>query len=253
MRSTVMVSIVACLAALVLSGCGNLKKDLEKAKSTIKELTAKNQSLNGELTKLKAEVAKLSQMAARLEEENQKLKSGAEALKKDLSKRSEEADQWKKERKKLREEVSKLKSENDKLTKELGSLKEQSKSPLLSATKLPAASNSTGVGQHSQKAELNLPRELAPCDAVIAYIRAAANIARDYKGDQRTKLMEDLKAKYDSKLGEAPSAAQKAAETYTKEIVKAWDGTDEDAIFRVLKYRNAVLKACDKTPKESGM
>ena len=253
MKSKIMVWIVACLAIFVLSGCGNLKKDLEKAKSTIKELSTKNQSLNGELTKLKAESAKLSQMAARLEEENQKIKSEAEALKKDLSKGAEKADQWKKERKELREEVSKLKSENEKLTKELRSLKDESKGPVLSTAKLPTASSSTGVGQPTQKAELNIPRELAPCDAVIAYIRAAANIARDYKGDQRTKLMEDLKAKYDSKLGEAPSVAQKAAETYTKEIVKAWDGTDEDAIFRVLKYRNEVLKACGKTPKESGM
>jgi uncharacterized phage infection (PIP) family protein YhgE len=253
MRSKVMVSIVACLAVFVLSGCGNLKKDLEKAKSTIKELTSKNQSLNEELTKLKAEHAKLSQAAARLEGENKKLKSETEALKNDISKRSEKADQYKKERKELREQVSKLKTENQSLTKELRTLKEQAKDPLLSASKPPVTTGSTGMSQPTQKTELNIPRELAPCDAVIAYIRAAATVARDYKGDQRTKLMADLKAKYGSKLSEAPSAAQKAAETYTKEVAKAWDGTDEDAIFRVLKYRNEVLKACGKTPKETGM
>ena len=253
MRSKVMVSIVACVALFVLSGCGSLKKDLEKAKSTIKELTSKNQSLNEELTKLKAEHAKLSQSAAGLEDENKKLKSETDVLKKEISKRSEKADQYKKERKELREQVSKLKSENQSLTKELRTFKERAKDPLLSTSKPLAATSSTDIGQPTQKTELNIPRELAPCDAVIAYIRAAATVARDYKGDQRAKLMADLKAKYGAKLSEAPSAAQKAAETYTKEIAKAWDGTDEDAIFRVLKYRNAVLKACGKSPKESGM
>jgi hypothetical protein len=144
------------------------------------------------------------------------------------------------------EEIASLKREKAHLTQEVEEFKKR-EAALTPPPKSPAVVPAE-VGPQSSKQ----PEGQSPCDAVVAFMNACEEIVRQQKGTERTQSLERAKQQFAPRMKGAPDKAIRAAESWVKEGTKFWDKSSDDAVFRLLQLRNAVLEACGKSPSGVG-
>jgi FtsZ-binding cell division protein ZapB len=249
-----------CFCALVTAGCGTCKQDLENAKKEIAAITAQKQELSTQVTRLDAEKAELTEESEKLRKSNLSLQADTERLKRSGARlRNEVADLKRKNEEAVRT-AEKLKAENAKLKKKIETLQEKitdlsSPRPDLAAPPAGKIGGSSpgkaglkpGIGKSKGKGEAG------PCDAVLGFMHKSAAAVRGLRGAERTKRLAAIKKEYAGKMKGAPAAAVKQARAWVAVLSEGWDKTGGgDMVLQLLTKRNAVLKACGKTPAEAG-
>ena len=94
--------------------------------------------------------------------------------------------------------------------------------------------------------------KLTPCDQVVKYMKAGANIIRTAMGPEKDQRLAQLKTAYQPKMAGAPEKAIKLADAYLDTLKKGWEKAGDDTVFKIIEARDAALKACGKTPADSG-
>jgi len=236
---TVLLSVVL----LMISGCG--RKELEDAKQQINNLTAENQKLT-ELT------ASLNKDKNQLNEQIKTLKDKNSSLQRDLDDVNRTRATLTDENKKSKDKIGMMEEELARLHKEQASHAEEIeeyKKRLAESTSMSKPSVPVpGPMRAGEKSEENL----SPCDATIAFMKASEPIIKQQKGNERTKALEELKKQFAPRMQKAPAKAVKAAEDWVKQAATFWDKSPDDAVYRLLQLRNAVLDACGKSPDTAG-
>jgi septal ring factor EnvC (AmiA/AmiB activator) len=235
--------ILMCLSLAILTSCETDKKNLEKAKAEISELTAKNQQLADVKGHLETDKSALTQEIAQLKDQNVALGAERDQLKNNISElvRKNEAIQKKSEQ--TDAEVTKLKKQKDELMAKIVDLNKKS---------TPNPDHVNKFGDSDKQTLLNQQSNLTPCDALIEYMRKCRSIVENYKGGERKSKLEETRISYAAKMTEAPVAGRKAAIEWVKELNRSWDRHPDDNAPRLVRFKNAALKACGKTAAEAG-
>lgn len=229
------------LPVILVSGCG-YKEDLEKARTRITQSDNENRELSNQIVGLKQENTKLNDQVAEGKKEIETLGLKADKLKKDntaleqrLTRLTADFDTCSLKNVQLTNELNTTKKEMDELRKRLSEL-----DPVKSEK--PVQPSATPSGEVATK-------ELSPCDSLIEFMRKSEQIIRSNKGQERKKLLEQLKSEYSQKWKGAPKVAIESAQSWVREMSRSWDKHDENTVFLLIKYRNSVLKACGKDPE----
>lgn len=260
---------VLCLALVFGAGCSRYQAELEQAKKEIVKLKAERDRLSEEVSKLQSEKNKLSR-------ELTELKTGYETLEAKAVRAEKAKKRLTKERDSLAKKNEQLQAESKALGKQLADLKKKNEelddrvkrsevARTGTASPEAIARESVPLVPRAEKKVLAESRErLSPlrerppeqprtaCDAIIDFMRKCQGIVRRSKGEERERLLQKLKDQYEKHVSNAPAGAWKSALEWAKELSKAWDKTGGDFVFVLLKKRNQVLKACNKTPEEAG-
>ncbi len=246
-------AIFLCLIVAVAYGCSTYKEDFEKAKGTISELEGKIRILTDKVDTLQKEIKNLQDESEKLSKEKAGLTIQTSRLQKDNTTLSENLAQLKKQSAKLEKTASELKKENEKLTQNNKDLKDE-------ISTLTRGRASTGESVKPRENLLGAPQPRpktdaarSPCDALVEYMRSCVAILRGASGEERTKRLQALRSEYMDKMRGAPAKAISEAEAWVTEAVRYLDTPADDSVFRVLVRRNAALKACGKSPEESGL
>jgi cell division protein FtsB len=231
---------------LMVSGCG-YKDELEGAKQQIEKLNFELKRLTDETSRLKQETNRLSEESKILSEKNARIQRDLDDLNKAKAALSSENKELQRRNKASEEEIASLRGEKAGLIQEIEKLKK----PVAEITPPPGspAAVPTEVGSQSAKQQ----KELSPCDAVLAFMKASEAVVRQQKGEERAKSLRNVREQYAPKMKGAPDRAIKAAEDWVKEGVKLWDESHGEGVFRLLQLRNTVLDACGKSLTESGL
>jgi len=243
---------LVCLAVAVVSGCGRYKEDLENAKQQIDRLNSETKKLSEiaanlekEKTRLNDELKLLSDKNAKIQQEVAELRRAKEALSK------ENAD-LKKRNSAIQEEATTLKREKSDLLRELEELKKRGGESAEPGKALaPGAAETTP--RQTAKEQVSKPQEQSnPCDAVVEFMKRNGEIVRQHTGEERARLVEQVKRDYAARMRGAPERAIKAAEAWVSELISNWDKPKDDTVFNLITKRNAALEACKKNPEDAG-
>ncbi|MGO8821521.1 MAG: hypothetical protein ACLQT6_18670 [Desulfomonilaceae bacterium] len=232
-----------CLSLAMLTGCGTDKKNLEKAKTEISDLTAKNQKLSDAYGALVTEKSALTQEVAQLKDQNLAKVTELDQLKKNLSELLQKNEALEKKADQTSAAVAQLKKQKDELTSKIVELNKK-------ATPNPDHVNK--FGDPDKQAQTKQETSLNPCDALIEYMKHGQSIIKSYKGEERKSKLEQARASLAAKMTDAPAAGRKAAMEWVKELNRSWDRHQDDATPRLVRLKNAALKACGKTAAEAG-
>ncbi len=228
----------------MVSGCGNCKQDLESAKQQIEKLNAEVKRLTEEAARLNKEKNGVSDELRRLSDKNVAMQQELSDLNEAKARLSAEDKEIRQKSTLAEKEIVSLKNERSHLALEVEQLKK------LVARDSPPKTAITPAEAYLSGAK---PWEkLSPCDAVIAFMNASENVITRQSRGERIKLLEEVKQQYAEKMRGAPERATKAAENLVKEWVKQWDKSTDDGVFRLLQLRNIALKACGKSPEDTG-
>jgi hypothetical protein len=247
---------LVCLVFLALSGCGSSKEELESAKQQIAKLNGDTMKLNEAVANLDKEKTRASNDLKLLSEKDAELqKTLQEALgklRKDNAALADKTSELERKVATMEGAVSSLKTDKEDLMREVEKLKKR-----VAVLPEPAQESGSGANEPPQEPSAREPlsraREtLTPCDALIQFMKASRAIVQGHKGENRAKLLQQVKKDYSSRLREAPDKAVKAAESWVEELSASWDKTHNDSVSNLLKKRNAALEACGKKPQEAG-
>lgn len=244
--------LLVCLVVALCFGCGRYKEELDSAKHHIDEL-------NGEIRRLTEANATLDKEKSRLGDEIKALSNKTVGLEKDVA-------ELKKSKASLEDENAKLQKRSGELQEQMNSLDRQ-KTELevqvqglkkgiaeLTPTEKPSQIETPekAPGQMPGQSVSKLSEKLSPCDAVIEFMKRSGEIVRQHKGEQRKKMLQQVKEELVARMKEAPPKAVKAAEAWVKELTTYWDKPHEKFVYNLLTKRNEALDACGKTPEEAG-
>jgi FtsZ-binding cell division protein ZapB len=194
---------------------------------------------------LNDELKLLSDKNAKVQQEVADLKGAKEGLSK------ENAD-LKKNINAIQEEVTTLKREKSDLLRELEELKKRG-GESAEPGKAPGPGATETTARPTAKEQVSKPQEQAnPCDALVEFMKKNGEIVRQHKGEERARLIAQVKQDYAARLLGAPERAIKAAEAWISELITNWDKPTDDMVFNLLTKRNAALEACKKSPEEAG-
>ena len=236
--------IVMFLSLALLTSCENDKKNLEKAKTQISELKAKNKQLSDLKGRLEAENSALAQEMAQIRDKSASMGAELDQFKKNLSDLTQKNEALQKKNDVATAEVVQLKKQKDELTAKISDLNKKVN---------PSPEQINKFGQPGgQQPQIKEGKELSPCEALIEYMRKCHSIIENFKaGERKAKLEETLKA-YQTKMNEVPPPGKKAAIDWVKELGRSWDRRHDDNTPRLVRLKNAALKACGKTSSEAG-
>jgi len=236
--------VLMCLSLAILTSCETDKKNLEKAKTEISDLTAKDQKLSDINGKLETEKSALTQEVAQLKDQNVAQVTELDQLKKSLSQLGQKNETLQKKADQINVEYAQLNKQRDELTAKIVELNKK-------ATPNPDQVNK--FGGPDKQAQLSKEVNLSPCDALIEYMRKSHAVVEGYKAEERKSKLDETRTTYAAKMTEAPAAGRKAAIEWVKELNRSWDRRQDDATTsRLARLKNAVLKACGKTAAEAG-
>ncbi len=235
--------VVMCLSLAMLASCGTDKKNLEKARTEISDLTAKNQKLSDANGALANEKSALTQEVAQLKDQNLAKVTELDHLKKNLSELLQKNEALEKKADQAGAAVAQLKKQKDELTAKIVELNKK-------ATPNPDHVNK--FEGSDEQGQLVNEANLSPCDALIQYMRKGRSIIEGYKAEERKSKLDEVRTSYAARLIEAPAAGRKAAIEWVKELNRSWDRHRDDATPRLVRLKNAALKACGKTAAEAG-
>lgn len=232
------------IPGLLTSGCVS-KEDLEKAESKLSKVTTENKELSDQIAGLQQEKTRLTDESAQGKKEIEDLKVEIDKLKlmnTAIEKRSQ----------KLGEDFETSKQENVKLTTDLKSATKEIEELKKRIADFPAKGPEQPFQQGSAQPVVKPNENLTPCDAVLEFMRASAQVVRSSKGDERNKALNKLKTDYAEKWSGAPKKAIDSAQAWVKELSRSWDKHHEDTVLQLLKHKKSVLKACGKDDSEAG-
>jgi uncharacterized phage infection (PIP) family protein YhgE len=243
---------LVCLAVIVMAGCGKQKEELESAKQQIERLSAETKNLTESFAGLGKEKERLNDSMTLLSEKNAALEREVAALEKAKASVDRENRKLKDEAEQARKEVASLKQQKIDLERETETLKKGAGTSLT-----PLKEPETGVTEDvskpgAQQSASKPPQAASPCDAVLQYMKKSQAIVRQYKGEERAKLLQQVKEEFSSLMRGAPEKAIKAADLWVNEVVRVWDNPREDSAFILLSNKKRVLESCHKTPEEAG-
>ena len=239
-------ALILTTSLLMVSGCSRYKEELEGAKQQIEKLNSDVTRLTDEAARLKQETSRLSDESKALADKNTRMQRDLDELNKAKAALSTENSDLQKKNKAAEAEIASLKGEKARLAQEIEELKKRAAE--MAPPPTPPTAVPTDVGPQSGKRA----KELSPCDAVVAFMKASEAVVRQQKGTERTKSLEQVKQQFAPKMKGAPEKAIKAAENWVKEGSKFWDRSSDDSTFRLLQLRNTVLDACGKSPDAAG-
>jgi len=239
------------LAVALATGCGNYKEKLQEAQQSIDKLTAENKalmekvaSLTQEKTSLKEKLDSAEKTGAELEGQVASLKKAKKELSDTNSELQAKQNETRKEMATLSREKTELLEENERLKREI------------------ASTAAMQTGDRALRESLNKPRQgeaatkpsegLSPCDAVLEFMRKSEQAVRRHHGEQRSKLLAQIRQEYKPKMQGAPEKALIASTAWVDELAKSWDKPGDKTVLNLLVNRNEVLRACNKTPAEAG-
>lgn len=232
------------IPGLLTSGCVS-KEDLEKAESKLSKVTTENKELSDQIAGLQQEKTRLTDESAQGKKEIEDFKVEIDKLKlmnTAIEKRSQ----------KLGEDFETSKQENVKLTTDLKSATKEIEELKKRIADFPAKGPEQTFHQGSAQPVVKPNENLTPCDAVLEFMRASAQVVRSSKGDERNKALNKLKTDYAEKWSGAPKKAIDSAQAWVKELSRSWDKHHEDTVLQLLKHKKSVLKACGKDDSEAG-
>ena len=235
--------IMLTILLLMVSGCG--RKELEDAKQQINNLTAENKKLTDLSAALDKDKKRLNEQLKSLSEKNSQMQRQLSDLNKSKAALSDENKKLKEKSASIEKELESLKREKSHQAEEIEALKKRV-AELAPLPKTPAIIPGE-IGPQGSK-----PKELSPCDAIIEFMKASEQVVRQQRGAERARSLEQVQKQYSPRMKGAPPKAIKAAEDWVKEGTKFWDESPDDAVFRLLKLRDTVLKACGKSPDSVG-
>ena len=240
------------LAVVAVSGCGTYKEELESAKQQIQLLTQETQSLKNNFARLEEEKNKLNEEMKILTEKDKVLRDQVAALEKAKASLAGELDTANKKMEATQREFESLKKQKKDLESEVEKLKKTPPPP----PPLPKESErpSTGAPAISTPPQsVSSPQQtMSPCDALIQYMKKCQAIIRQFKAEERTQKLTQVKQEFAPRMQGAPEKALKAAENWVEEVIRVWDDPREDSAFIILSNKDVVLKSCNKTPEEAG-
>lgn len=239
-------ALILSVSLLMVSGCGRYKEELESAKQQIEKLTSEVKRQTEEIARLNKEKISLSEESKGLSGKNTRIQRELDQLNKSSEALSAENKELQKKAGLAEEEIASLKKQEVRLTQEVDELKNRLE--LLAPPPKSPAPMPKEVGPLGAKQQ----QELTPCDQVLAFMRASERIIRSQKGEERAKLLEQVRQDYLPMMKGAPEKAIKAAESWVKEGSQWWDNSSSDSSFRLLQLRNTALESCGKTATEVG-
>jgi len=245
--------LLLCIVVALCFGCGRSKEELEAAKQQIGKLNSEVSSLTDAKAGLDKEVSRLgdelkaeSNKRAQLQREVsglQSAKTSWEDEKGKLTKRNSE----------LQEQLNTIGKQKADLEREVQGLKKSLADAALSERPSQREVSEKPSEETAVRAGSKPSAGTTPCDALVEFMRKAREIVRLNKGEQRKKLLEQLKQESAGPMKGAPAQAVKAAEDWVSEMNKSWDKPHERTTYNLLTKRNAALEACGKTPEEAGL
>lgn len=242
------VALIVSVSLLMVSGCSRYKEELEGAKGQIEKLNAEVKKLTAEVTRLNQEKSRLGNESKALSEKKARMQRELDHLTKSHEALSAENKEMKKKMNMADDNIASLKQEKARLGEELADLKKRSPD-VVQSPRAPVTTPGKVASQSPKQ------RQVTPCDAVIDFMKVSNGIIKQRSGAERTNMLEQVRQEYEPKMKGAPEKAIKAAQDWVKEGSK-FRGTsksDDDALFRLIRLRNAALKACGKTPEEAGI
>jgi len=240
-----------CLCSVVLSGCGNYKQELQTAKQEIDRISTENKTLLQTVSRLQQEKSGLTDEISRLRDANQALTSENERLTKDRSKVARQNAELESASKALEKDLASLKQQKAELQRQVEELK-QAVSVSAERERPSTAEAMPPPGSGLVRPSPEQQAKLGPCDFLIEYMKKVESIFRRATGDERAKLIENLRKEYESRISGAPKKARIAAEAWTSEMTRSWDKPRDDSVSLLIEKRNAVLKSCDKDATQAG-
>jgi len=225
---------------------------LESAKQQIEKLNSESQRLNEALNNLQKERDRLSGELKDLSEKDAALVKDLALLQKEKTALSGENDDLKKRNAAMQGELATLKKDRSDLSKEVDELNKrlsewqrpgkETRPDLTETTRLPGP-----------KEEIGKPAKgLSPCDAVIEFMKTSEKIVRQFKGEERKKMLQEVERNYADRIGKAPEKALREAKSWVSEMDSSWDKPGGDTVYNLIVKRNSVLEACKKKPEEAG-
>jgi len=240
-----------CVAVSLCFGCGKYKEELEQQKQQVGTLQAQVQRLSETSASLDKEKSRLGDELKALSDKNASLQKEMADLKKVQNSQERETGELKKRNSELQDQLESLKRQKTDLEREVGELNQR-----LSELAPP---EKPSQAEPSEKAPQVMPGPVSsaatpptPCDAVIQYMKRSGEIVRLNKGDQREKLLKQLKQELAHSMKGAPAKAVKSADAWVKELSATWDKRHDDSVYNLLSLRNAALDACGKKPEDAG-
>jgi len=239
-------ALILIALALMISGCGRYKEELESANQQIEKLNSEVKRLTEEVARLNEEKKRLNDDSKALSDKTTRMQRELDDLNKAKAALSAENKEIKKKNSVADEEIATLNREKAQLAKEVEELKKRL-AEMASPPRLPDATPIQGGPQSAGP-----PDEISPCDAVVAFMKASEAIVRQQKGPERTRSLEQAHEQYAPKMKGAPEKAIRAAQEWVKEGTRFWDQPHDDSTFRLLHLRNTVLEFCGKSPSGAG-
>lgn len=244
--------ITICLASVFVWGCSSYKSEFEAAKKQIAQLKSEKQVLTDETARLKQEKADMGEQVSRLDKTRLKLETDVSRLKGTNEVLSQENDRLKNSQSTLEKQIAQLKQDNSSLAKKVARLEKERDTAPKQMIGTPPSVEKRQTAATPERA-LQAPKASRnPCDAVIQFMHKSMDAIRRSKGDERKRLLAELKTLYANEMRGAPTQAITNAEAWVNEASRTWDKASDDGLFQLLKKRNAVLKACGKTPEQAG-
>jgi len=242
---------LVCLAVVLATGCGNYKEKFQEAQQSIDKLTSDNKALAETVASLTKEKTSLKEKLDSAEKKGADLEGQTASLKKAKKELSETNVELQAKQNEARKEMATLSREKTELLEENERLKKQ-----------VASTAATRTGERPVKETLSGPRPseavtkpsagLSPCDAVLEYMRKSEQVVRRHHGEERTKLLAQIRQEYTPKMQGAPEKALIASTAWVDELAKSWDKPGDKTVLNLLLNRNEVLRACNKTPADAG-
>ncbi len=253
-----------CAVVAMTVGCG-YRDDLDKAETRIEQLNTRVARLTEELNELKKSEQALKDRLAAFKNRKEELSAKLELMEKEKSGLSKKNSELKKQVNDLESELKDVRAERDKLSEKVEELAKTVKAvdetaeqaPLPAPEKIPTSAALTPPApvpaeKLTEKDEKAESESLSPCDRLMVYMKKGNQIIKRFKGEERENALAQLKDQYKEVLEKAPKEAVEAAESYSAQVVKWWDGTDRENTAEILMLRDKALKTCGKTIEDVG-
>ncbi|MEW6141332.1 MAG: hypothetical protein AB1733_24165 [Thermodesulfobacteriota bacterium] len=248
---TIILALV-CLLPLILSGCGQYREELEQAKREVERLTAANKQLTEAIGRLESEKSVLVQQVKELSEKKESLDNDLGTLKKAHAQLAKEKTHLEDRSKELQQEILSLKKANDDLQKQLARLKDELAQSVATAPMRDQALVPPAAELKSRIPQPEKTSDQDPCDALVDYMRKVGVMLRMAPKEERLQRLEQIRKEYRVRMQGAPEKAQAAAESWVTELVQEWDKPGDDAVFNLIRKRDAALRGCNKDPGREG-
>jgi flagellar hook-length control protein FliK len=243
--------LLVCVAVVLAAGCGNYKEKLQEAQQSIEKLTAESKALTDKVASLSQEKTKLSEDLASAGQTRAGLERQVADLKKANAALSETNAELQAKQNEARREMATLSRERTDLAEENERLKRQIASGAASET-VARASKESLAGPRPSEVVTKPSEGLSPCNAVLEFMRKSEQAVRRLHGEERTKVLSQIRNEYTPKMQGAPDKALIASAAWVDELAKSWDKPGDKTVLTLLLNRNEVLRACNKTAAEAG-